>query len=161
MKTIYKKLLFLLLLLPFCAMAQNKVEGIVLDAAGLSIPGVNIKIEGSATGVSTDIDGKFQLNDVKPTDVLSISYMGYETKTITVGNQKFLNVTLEESASQLQEVVVQVGYGTVKKKDATGSVSQISAKEFNKGINVTPENLISGRISGVNVVGAGAPGAKA
>lgn len=162
MKTIYKKLFFLLLLLPFCAIAQNKVEGTVVDnTSGQPIPGVNIKIEGTTTGVSTDFDGKFQLSNVKPTDVLNVSYMGYQTRSITVGAQKSLTVRLQEDASQLKEVVVQVGYGTVKKKDATGSVSQISAKEFNKGINVTPETLISGRIAGVNVVGGGAPGAKA
>ncbi|PKB17086.1 TonB-dependent receptor [Flavobacterium sp. 5] len=162
MKTIYKKLLFLLLLLPFCAIAQNKVEGKVLDSAsGQPIPGVNVKIGESGGSASTDFDGKFLLANVKSTDVLTISFVGYQTKTITVGSQSSLTIKLVEDSNQLKEVVVQVGYGTVKKKDATGSVSQISAKEFNKGISVTPENLISGRISGVNIVGGGAPGAKA
>jgi len=162
MKTIYKKLLFLLLLLPFCALAQNKVEGTVLDlVSGQPIPGANVTIGESATGTSTDFDGKFQLNNVKPTDVLSISYMGYRTKTVTVGSQKVLTIKLEEDSNQLKEVVVQVGYGSVKKKDATGSVSQISSKEFNKAINVTPESLLTGRMSGVNVTAPGAPGAKA
>lgn len=162
MKTIYRKLLFLLLLLPFFALAQNKVEGIVLDnVSGQPIPGVNVKIEGSATGVSTDFDGKFQLSGVKSSDKISVSYMGYKTKSIAVGSQTSLTIKLDEESSQLKEVVVQVGYGSVKKKDATGSVSQISSKEFNKAINVTPETLLSGRMSGVNVTGGGAPGAKA
>jgi TonB-linked SusC/RagA family outer membrane protein len=162
MKTIYKKLLFLVLLLPFCAIAQNKVEGMVLDnVSGQPIPGVNVKIEGGTSGVSTDFDGKFQLNNVKPTDVLSISFMGYTTKTVVVGNQNSLTIKLQEDSNQLKEVVVQVGYGTVKKKDATGAVTVLSTKDFNKGQNVTAENLITGRVAGVSVTGGGAPGAKA
>lgn len=162
MKTIYRKLLFLLLLLPFCAMAQNKVEGTVVDyTSGQPIPGVNVKIEGGSGGASTGFDGKFQLSNVKPTDVLNISYMGYTTRTIVVGNQTTLTIKLQEDSNQLKEVVVQVGYGSVKKKDATGAVTVLNAKEFNKGLNVTAENLITGRISGVSVTGGGAPGARA
>jgi TonB-linked SusC/RagA family outer membrane protein len=159
MKTIYRKLLFLLLLLPFFAIAQNKVEGMVVDnATGLPIPGVNVKIEGSASGASTGFDGKFQLSDVKPTDVLSISYMGYSTRKITVGSQTSLTIKLQEDSNQLKEVVVQVGYGSVKKKDATGSLVTVTAKDFNKGVNTTTANLISGRVAGVAVNTSGAPG---
>jgi TonB-linked SusC/RagA family outer membrane protein len=162
MKTIYRKLLFLLLLLPFCAIAQNKVEGTVLDnVSGQPIPGVNVKIEGSATGASTGFDGKFQLTNVKPTDVLNISYMGFTTKTVVVGSQTSITIKLQEDSNQLKEVVVQVGYGSVKKKDATGAVTVLSTKDFNKGQNVTAENLITGRVAGVSVTGGGAPGAKA
>jgi TonB-linked SusC/RagA family outer membrane protein len=162
MKTIYKKLLILLLLLPFSILAQNTVSGIVLDkASGQPIPGVNVNVQGAANGVSTDFDGKYQLTKIKKGDKIVFSYIGYKNTVVDYVAQNSLNVSLEEDANQLQEVVVQIGYGTVKKKDATGSVSQISAKEFNKGINVTPESLISGRISGVNVTSGGGPGAKA
>ncbi|MCM0665055.1 SusC/RagA family TonB-linked outer membrane protein [Flavobacterium tyrosinilyticum] len=162
MKTIYKKLLFLFLLLPFTVLAQSTLSGVVTDhATGQPIPGVNVNVQGSAVGTSTDFDGKFQLPNLKNGDKILVSFIGYKTTTIVFNGQKNLPVSLEEDTNQLQEVVVQVGYGTVKKKDATGSVSQISAKEFNKGINVTPESLIGGRIAGVNVVGGGAPGAKA
>ena len=162
MKTIYKKLLFLFLLLPFTVLAQSTLKGTVADlATGQPIPGVNVNVQGAPGGTSTDFDGKFQLSNVKNGDKIVVSFIGYKTSTITFNGQQTLSVSLEEDTNQLKEVVVQVGYGTVKKKDATGSVSQISAKEFNKGINVTPESLISGRISGVNVVGGGAPGAKA
>src|SRR6187402_2914828 len=130
MKTIYRKLLFLVLLLPFCAMAQNKVEGTVLDnASGQPIPGVNVKVEGSTNGTSTNFDGKFQLNNVKPNDVLNISYMGYTTRSIPVGSQSSLTIKLQEDSNQLKEVVVQVGYGSVKKKDATGNVTALSTKD--------------------------------
>ncbi|MFH6960138.1 SusC/RagA family TonB-linked outer membrane protein [Flavobacterium aquidurense] len=162
MKAIYKKLLFLFLLLPFSVLAQSTLSGTVADlATGQPIPGVNVNVQGAPGGASTDFDGKFQLSNVKNGDKILVSFIGYKTSTIVFNGQKTLAVSLEEDTNQLKEVVVQVGYGTVKKKDATGSVSQISAKEFNKGINVTPESLISGRIAGVNVVGGGAPGAKA
>jgi TonB-linked SusC/RagA family outer membrane protein len=162
MKTIYKKLLILLLLLPFSVLAQNTVSGIVLDkVSGQPIPGVNVNVQGATNGVSTDFDGKYQLTKIKKGDKIVFSYIGYKNTVVDYVTQNSLNVSLEEDENQLKEVVVQVGYGTVKKKDATGSVSQISANEFNKGINVTPESLISGRISGVNVTGGGAPGAKA
>lgn len=162
MKTIYKKLLFLFLLLPFTVLAQSTLTGTVADqATGQPIPGVNVNVQGAPGGASTDFDGKFQLSNIKNGDKILVSFIGYKTSTVVFNGQKTLNVSLEEDTNQLKEVVVQVGYGTVKKKDATGSVSQISAKEFNKGINVTPESLISGRIAGVNVTGGGAPGAKA
>jgi TonB-linked SusC/RagA family outer membrane protein len=162
MKTIYKKLLFLFLLLPFTVLAQNTLNGTVVDkATGQPIPGVNVNVQGAPSGASTGFDGNYQLSNVKSGNKIVVSFIGYKTQTIDYNGQKTLNVSLEEDTNQLKEVVVQVGYGTVKKKDATGSVSQISAKEFNKGINVTPESLISGRIAGVNVTGGGAPGAKA
>ena len=162
MKTIYKKLLFLLLLLPVSILAQNTLNGVVVDkASGQPIPGVNVNIQGAINGVSTDFDGKFQLTNLKSGNKVVFSFIGYANSEITYTNQKTVTVSLQEDQNVLQEVVVQVGYGTVKKKDATGSVSQISSKEFNKGQNVTPESLISGRISGVNVTGGGSPGAKA
>ena len=162
MKTIYKKLLILVLLLPFSVLAQNIVSGTVLDkASGQSIPGVNVNVQGTSNGVSTDFDGKYQLGNLKAGDKIAFSFIGYTTIVVDYVAQKSIDVSLEEDANQLKEVIIQVGYGTVKKKDATGSVSQIAEKDFNKGINVTPESLISGRIAGVNVTGGGAPGAKA
>lgn len=162
MKTISQKLLFLFLLLPFTMLAQSTLKGTVVDkATGQPIPGVNVNVQGAPGGTSTGFDGNFELSNVKNGNKIVVSFIGYKTATVDYSGQKTLNISLEEDTNQLKEVVVQVGYGTVKKKDATGSVSQISAKEFNKGINVTPESLISGRISGVNVVGGGAPGAKA
>ena len=162
MKTISQKLLFLFLLLPFTMLAQSTLKGTVVDkATGQPIPGVNVNVQGAPGGTSTGFDGNFELSNVKNGNKIIVSFIGYKTATVDYSGQKTLNISLEEDTNQLKEVVVQVGYGTVKKKDATGSVSQISAKEFNKGINVTPESLISGRISGVNVVGGGAPGAKA
>jgi len=156
MKTIYRKLLFLVLLLPFCAIAQNKVEGTVVDnVSGQPIPGVNVRIEGSASGTSTGFDGKFQLSNVKPTDMLSVTYMGYRTRTVPVGSQTSFTIKLEEDSNQLKEVVVQVGYGSVKKKDATGAVQVLSTKDFNKGPITSADQLLVGRSPGVRITSDG------
>ena len=159
MKTIYKKLLFLFLLLPLSILAQNDVSGVVLEkTSGQPLPGVNVVIQGAAIGTTTDFDGKFQLSNVKNGDKIGFSFVGYKTATVNYSGQNSVNVSLEEDSNQLQEVVVQVGYGTVKKKDATGSVTTVTTKDFNKGVNVTAENLLNGRVAGLTVNTSGAPG---
>ncbi|MBZ4044694.1 SusC/RagA family TonB-linked outer membrane protein [Flavobacterium hibisci] len=162
MKTISQKLLFLFLLLPFTMLAQSTLKGTVVDkATGQPIPGVNVNVQGAPGGTSTGFDGNFELSNVKNGNKILVSFIGYKTATVDYNGQKTLNISLEEDTNQLKEVVVQVGYGTVKKKDATGAVAVLSSKEFNKGLNVTPESLLTGRISGVTVTGGGAPGARA
>ncbi len=160
MKTIYKKLLFLLLLLPFCVLAQNTFNGSVLDkVSGKPIPGVNINVQGSVKGTSTDLDGKFQLSNVKKGEKIVFSFIGYKSQTVEFSNQKTIAVNLEEDASQLKEVVVQVGYGTVKKKDATGSVTTITTKDFNKGPVVAVDQMLQGKVAGLQVTNnGGSPG---
>ena len=159
MKTIYKKLLFLFLLLPFSLLAQS-LSGVVVDKkSNQPLPGVNVVVQGANQSTSTDFDGKFQLGKLKNGDKIVFSFIGYETQTLNYSGQKEVTISLDESANQLQEVVVQVGYGSVKKKDATGSVTQLASKDFNKGANVTAENLLSGRIAGLTInAGGGAPG---
>lgn len=159
MKAIYKKLLFLLLVLPLNLLAQSTLSGTVTDkASGQPLPGVNVVVEGSNNGVSTDFDGKYQLAGLKSGDNVVFSYVGYQSATVKFTGQSTADVVLTEDANQLQEVVVQVGYGSVKKKDATGAVTAIGTKEFNKGANVTTENLLNGRIAGVTINTSGAPG---
>jgi iron complex outermembrane receptor protein len=159
MKTIYKKLLFLFLTLPFSVLAQNTLSGVVLDSkSNQPLPGVNVVVQGANSSTSTDFDGKFKLGGLKSGDKVVFSFIGYNSETITFSGQNTVSISLTESANQLQEVVVQVGYGTVKKKDATGSTTVLAAKDFNKGANVTTENLLNGRIAGVSVNTSGAPG---
>jgi len=159
MKTIYKKLLLLFLLLPFSVLAQSTLNGTVLDNASKQpLPGVNVVVQGSATGTQTDFDGKFQLGNLKKGDVVVFSYLGYKNATITFASQSNVNISLEEDSNQLQEVVIQVGYGSVKKKDATGSVELITTKEFTKGAITSVEGLLNGRASGVVVTASGTPG---
>jgi iron complex outermembrane receptor protein len=160
MKTIYKKLLFLFLLLPFGALAQSTLSGVVSDGkSGQPLPGVNVTVQGASNSTTTDFDGKFQLGGLKSGDKVVFSFIGYDSQTVDFSGQKSVNISLNESANELQEVVVQVGYGTVKKKDATGAVTTIGTKDFNKGANVTVDNLLNGRVAGVTInAGGGAPG---
>jgi len=139
---------------------SEKISGVVVDEKGEVLIGANITLKGTNIGVTTDINGAFALTSSNKSSVLIVSFIGYITKEVAA-NGTNLRIILTEDSSELKEVVVQVGYGSVKKKDATGSVSNISAKDFNKGQNVTAESLINGRIAGVNITGGGAPGAKA
>ncbi|WP_298222117.1 SusC/RagA family TonB-linked outer membrane protein [Flavobacterium sp.] len=156
MKTIYKKLLFLMLLLPFGVFAQSTFEGTVVDkVSNQPIPGVNVQIQGASNGTQTDFDGKFKLLKVKKGDKIVFSYMGYTNYTITYDAQNNLTVKLEEESNQLQEVLIQVGYGSAKKKDATGSVTLISSKDFNKGPVLSADQLIVGKAAGVRITTEG------
>ena len=163
MKTIYKKLLFLLLLLPFSALAQNTLSGVVTEnVSGQPLPGVNVIVKGTTKGTTTDFDGNFTLSDLKKGDVLEFSYVGYKKVDVVYESQKSIAVKLEEDLTQLDEVtLVAVGYGTVKKKDATGAVATVSTKDFNKGANATAESLLNGRVAGVTINQSGAPGSGA
>lgn len=156
MKTIYKKLLFLLLLLPLSILAQNTVKGTVYNkASGQPIPGANVNVLGAQRGVSTDFDGTFQLPNLKKGDKVAFSYLGYKTVTVEYNFQKTLEVNLQEDQDQLKEVVIQVGYGSRKKKDATGSVALITAKDFNKGAIVSVDQLLAGKAAGVRITTEG------
>lgn len=160
MKTIYKKLLFLLLLLPFSILAQNTLNGVVLDkASGQPIPGVNVNVQGASNGVSTDFDGKYQLTNVKKGDKVVFSFIGYKNTVVNFDSQKSVSVSLEEDSNQLKEVVIQVGYGTVKKKDATGAVTVLTSKDFNKGPVASADQMIQGKVAGLQIInGGGSPG---
>jgi TonB-linked SusC/RagA family outer membrane protein len=155
----FKIFLFnVMLLLPLVMFAQQTVKGKVTEAAGgTALPGVGIIIKGTTVGAATDFDGNYMLEKVKPGDVLVFSYVGFNTQSITVGNNTTINVILTESAESLEEVVI-IGYGTTTVKDATGSVAAVTAKDFNKGNIVTPASLIQGRVAGVDIVSDGAPG---
>ena len=156
MKTIYKKLLFLLLFLPFSVLAQGILEGTIVDSkSNQPIPGVNVVIEGSITGTQTDFDGKFKLSKVYKGDKIVFSFIGYTSQMIPFNNQQSLSISLVEDANELKEVVVQVGYGTTRKKDATGAVTLVTAKEFNKGAIVSTDQLLAGKAAGVRITNNG------
>lgn len=159
MKTIYKKLLFLFFLLPVCAFSQTTFTGKVVDSKTLqSIPGVNVVMQGSSSGTSTGFDGKFTLKGLKTGDKVVFSFVGYRNSTITFTGQTNLEVKLGEDSNELKEVVVQVGYGSVKKKDATGAVTVITSKDFNKGAIISTDQLLAGKAAGVRITtDGGAP----
>lgn len=158
MKTIQKKLIFILFILPLSIIAQSSLKGTVLDNLGQTLPGVNVLVKGTQNGVATDFDGNFTLNNLKKGDVVVFTYIGYKTQELIFNNQQQVSVTLQEDAQQLADVVV-IGYGTVKKEDATGSVNTVTEKTFVKGPVVAADQMIQGKVAGVQISsGGGAPG---
>ncbi|WP_405328897.1 SusC/RagA family TonB-linked outer membrane protein [Leeuwenhoekiella sp. LLG6367-2.1] len=135
---------------------QQTITGTVLDNNGTPLPGAAVSEVGTDNGVITDFDGKFTL-EVKTGSQIEVSYLGF--KSLKVEAKDGLSITLEADAANLDEVVL-IGYGKKTKKDLTGSVTQLSAKDFKKGVNVSPDNLIQGKVAGVRVVqSSGEPGA--
>lgn len=159
MKTLHEKLLLLLLILPMSLLAQNTLKGVVIDGNTQEpLPGVNISIQGSNNGTSTDFDGNFTLEKINQNDVIVFSYLGFKDKTITYNGENSITVIMEEDLQQLEDIVV-IGYGTVKKQDATGSVNVVTAKDFNKGAVVSGSDLLNGKVAGVTInTGGGSPG---
>lgn len=155
MKTSYKKLLLLLLMLPLNLLAQSKLQGVVIDKAnGQPLPGVNVTVKGTTNGISTNFDGQFSLSNLKNGDSVLFTFLGFKEKTITFTGQNNISVQLEEESSKLDEVVV-VGYGSVKKKDATGSVDLVTSRDFNKGPVVSVDQLLAGKSPGVRITTSG------
>lgn len=140
--------------------AQLNVSGQVTSAKdGSSLAGVAVLVKGTTTGAYTDQDGNFSVRVPDENSALVFSILGYESKDVSVDGRTSVDVALEESFSTLDEVVV-VGYGTVKQKDVTGSVAKVASKDFNQGILVSPDQLIQGKVAGLQVVNSsGAPGA--
>lgn len=133
--------------------------GTVVDESGQPMPGVSVLVKGTTQGTVTDIEGKFSLNVETADPVLVFSFIGYTTVEVPVENQTEINITLKEDLQNLSEVIV-IGYGTQEKKDVTGAMATVKAEDFNKGIVNSPEDLITGKIAGVNVTGSsGEPGA--
>lgn len=153
-------LLFVAFSFAFQAFAQEiQVSGKISDATdGSSLPGATVLVKGTTTGTLTDLDGKYSLK-VSPGSILVFSFVGYDTQEVTITNQTAVNVKLQQSSTTLEQVVV-IGYGQVKKSDATGSISVTSSKDFNKGAITSPQDLLVGKSAGVVITSAGgAPGA--
>lgn len=133
------------------------VTGRIVDDMGEPIIGANVFVKGTTNGTVTDFDGNFSI-EADSKSVLSISYIGYLTKEIVIGNLKVINITLLEDTKALDEVVV-IGYGTQKKADLTGAVANVSADDLNTQSNTTIAQALQGKIAGVDIVSqGGAPG---
>ena len=163
MRIILKKLKVLLfmaaLIISTTGYAQVKtISGKVTDSGnGEPLPGVSVVVKGTTKGTATNFDGEFKL-DVEANQTLIFSFIGYTPQEMAIGSGNVVNVQLAQSIESLDEVMV-IGYGTVKKDDATGSVQAVTAEDFNPGAIVTPEALISGKIAGVQITnGGGSPG---
>lgn len=152
-------LILALLFLGINAQAQNKqITGRIIDTKGEPAIGASILEKGTTNGTITDFDGNFKIT-VGPKATLQISYIGYKTQDIVVGNKTKINVTMEEDTEVLDEVVV-VGYGAQKKESVVGAISQVSSKELLKSPAANISQAIAGKISGViTSQTSGAPGA--
>lgn len=149
---IFKSMLCLLILLsPGWTLAQERtITGKVTSADdNMQLPGANILVKGSSSGTVTDAEGQFTLA-VGENTTLVISFVGYVSQEVAVGNQTNINISLVPDATSLAEVIV-VGYGTVQKKDLTGSVTNLSQKDFNAGVNPNPLQAIQGKVAGLNI----------
>ncbi len=151
-------LIFLTLVMSSAIFAQQiPITGKVTEASGESLPGVSVVIKGTSQGTITDINGVYQLN--APADAtLIFSFIGFAAQEVAVNMRKTVNIILEADVVSLDEVVA-VGYGTVRKKDLTGSVTSVKVNETAAQQNVTVDQLLQGRAAGVQVTqNAGAPG---
>ncbi|MDT0688920.1 TonB-dependent receptor [Salegentibacter sp. F188] len=161
MKQFPKKLIvfFCCLFFNLVLFAQEKtVTGTVTDNNGVPMPGVNILIDGTSEGTQTNFDGQYSL-EASRGDVLVFSFMGLQTMEVRVGAEDNYDVIMEADNASLQEVVV-IGYGTEQRRDLTGAVSSVSSEDFNAGVAVAPEQLMQGKVAGVNIVqNSGQPGA--
>ena len=126
---------------------QKTIKGIVVDATGEPLIGVNVSVKGTTIGIITDIDGKYTL-EVPTNATLVFSYIGYRTQEHSVGNQTTINITLQEDTHNIDEVVV-VGYGVQKKETVTGSVSTLKGDDLVKSPVANLSNAIAGKMSGV------------
>jgi len=150
----------LCLLISNRANAQSvTLEGTVKDAAGLTLPGVNILEKGTKNGASTDFDGRYKIKLSNPKAVLTFSFIGFKTKEVATEGKTKIDVILIEDSNSLNEVVV-IGYGTSKKSDLTGAVSTISGNDLKKVPVANVAEALTGRIAGVQVTSSeGSPDA--
>jgi iron complex outermembrane receptor protein len=158
-----RKLLLATLFLPMLSHAQTarEVSGKVVDGTGTGLPGVTVLVTGTSNGSSTGADGSFRLQVPATATSLTVSFVGYARQTVDITGKTNVTVTLKDDAQALGDVVV-VGYGTARKQDVTGAVAVLGEKDFNRGTFTSPDQLIQGRTSGVQVTNSsGQPGGPA
>lgn len=139
-------LILLMTLSSVSAFAQSTitVKGTVTDGQKEPLIGVSVRVKGTTNGANTDVDGKFTITNVKPNATLEFSYIGMKNLEVAINGKTTINVVMEDNAKMLQEVVV-VGYGTQKKVNVTGAVSQVDSKVF----EARPVNNVSQALQGV------------
>ena len=156
-------LLIVFLFLSVLVSGQNlEIKGTVFEAATNSpLPGVNVIVKNTTTGVTTDFDGNFTITNRKVGDVLVFSFIGFTNQEVTITGADFLTINLQEDAQSLDEVVV-VGYGTQRKKEITGAVTVVSAETIENLKPTRVEQALQGQVPGVNITSqSGSPGSGA
>jgi iron complex outermembrane receptor protein len=150
---------------PYLALEEQPtdraISGTVADESGVGLPGVSVVVKGTQRGTVTDKDGAYRLTVPDGAATITFSFVGYVSQDVAVSSQAVVNVTLKPEMKSLDEVVV-VGYGTARKRDLTGAVTSVTAKDFNKGNFTSPDQLIQGKVSGVQILNnSGQPGGAA
>jgi len=150
-----------LYLLLFCSIgalqAQTTVTGVVADNNGMGIPGVNVTIKGTTTGVATDTDGKYTIT-APDSATLIFSYIGFNSQEVAVDGKELINITLDENVQTMDEIVV-IGYGTQRRQDINSSISSISSEDIEDLPQVSIDQMLQGKASGVVVTNnSGQPG---
>lgn len=151
-------LLFLAMGMGSLAMAQRTIKGTVTDAQnGDALIGANVLVLGTSTGTITDIDGTYELRLPEGATQLEFTFTGYASQKVAITASNVYDVKMD--AGEVLDEVVVIGYGSVKKSDATGAVSSVTSDDFNQGVITSPEQLIQGRAAGVQVTNnSGEPG---
>jgi TonB-dependent starch-binding outer membrane protein SusC len=129
---------------------QKIVRGVVTDDKGVPIPGATIVVKGTSRGITTDLNGNYVIENVPPQSILVVSFVGFESQEITVGDKAEVNIALKQVTTSLDEVVV-IGYGTIKKRDLTGSVASISGDMIRDVPSANISQALQGRIPGVEL----------
>ena len=160
MKHLYKVLFCIVLGMILChtaALAQGiTVKGTVIDDTGAPMIGLTVVVTGTSTGATTDIDGNYSIQ-APANGSLTFSYLGFQTQTIQIDGRALIDVQLMPDSELLSDAIV-IGYGSSSKKDLTGSVSAVESKDFNSGLLSSPEQLINGKVAGVQISsGGGSP----
>ncbi|WP_228235573.1 SusC/RagA family TonB-linked outer membrane protein [Allomuricauda sp. M10] len=160
MKIKSKLLLISFLLFQVGLFAQNNttISGTVFDDQGQPLPGANVVLKGTTTGIQTDFDGNFTLDNVPGDGILVFSYIGFTTQEVPVNNRTIMEVNMRLDTQSLDEVVV-VGYGTQKKADLTGSIVTVNSEQIEKTPAANPVQSLQGKVAGVQIVTTGSPGA--
>ncbi|MGZ3991158.1 MAG: SusC/RagA family TonB-linked outer membrane protein [Flavisolibacter sp.] len=158
-KLLYAIGLPVLLLFSLVVSAQQRViSGNVTDANGKPVAGVSVTVKGRSVGTVTTEEGNYSLSVPSGARSLVFSSVGFSTQELPLNDRNQVNVSLQSTTGNLNEIVV-IGYGTARKKDLTGSLTSVTAKDFNKGAVTTPEQLIAGKVAGVQITSnGGAPG---
>lgn len=157
--TLLKSYLLMGAFLCFSLAKAQTVTGNVSDEMG-PLSGANVLVKGTTNGTQTDFDGNYTLTNVNNSATLVFSYLGYKTTEVAVSGNLTVNVTMEEDASQLEEVVL-IGYGSQKKSDLTGAVGQVDADQLQERPATSLNQALSGKIAGVQVnTNSGRPGGK-
>lgn len=141
-----------LLLCGTVAMAQSQKSGVITDSNGEPLVGVTVMEQGTTNGTVTDINGRYTITTKKPGAKLKVSYVGYEDRVITPGQ----SVVLKDDNKMLNEVVV-VGYGTMRRKDVTSSITTVNAEDLNKGVFTDAASMLQGKVAGLVVTTNGDP----